>query len=119
MNDNRLSLTALAEGCLTLRDVASGQAPLHLRDIYEREISLRGMFAGGSDIVRIEALFAEGGSYVDIDHLPPLLEKLGEVDIGGFQTDARLGVLQLLLEDRKSTRLNSSHSSASRMRSSA
>lgn len=98
MNDNRLSLTALAEGCLTLRDVASGQAPLHLRDIYEREISLRGMFAGGSDIVRIEALFAEGGSYVDIDHLPPLLEKLGEVDIGGFKTDARLGVLQLLLD---------------------
>src|SRR3546814_14387779 len=25
MSDNRLSLTALAEGCLTLRDVASGQ----------------------------------------------------------------------------------------------
>lgn len=98
MNDNRLSLTALAEGCLSLRDVAAGQAPLHLRDIYEREISLRGMFAGGSDIVRVEALFAEGGSYVDIDHLPPLLEKLGEVDIREFKTDARLGVLQLLLD---------------------
>ncbi|QBZ87743.1 toxin [Pseudomonas viciae] len=98
MNENRLSLRALAGDGLTLRDVAIGEAPLNLRDIYEREISLRGMLAGGSDIVRIEALLAEGGSYVDIDHLPPLLDKLGEVDIRGFKTDARLGVLQLLLD---------------------
>ncbi|BBP61705.1 TcdA/TcdB pore-forming domain-containing protein [Pseudomonas sp. St316] len=98
MNANRLSLMALVGDGLALRDVAPGEAPLHLRDIYEREICLRGMLAGGSDIVRIEALLSEGGSYVDIDHLPPLLDTLGEVDIRGFKTDARLGVLQLLLD---------------------
>ncbi|SCY91069.1 MULTISPECIES: TcdA/TcdB pore-forming domain-containing protein [unclassified Pseudomonas] len=97
-DDNRLSLAALAEGSLELRDLASAEVVLQLRDLYEREISLRGMFAGGSDIVRVEVLFAEGGSYADIDGLPPLAERLGEVDIREFQTDARLGVLQLLLD---------------------
>ena len=97
-SNNRLSLEALAEGSLALRDLASGELPLHLQDVYEREINLRGMFAGASDIVRVEALFAEGGSYADVDGLPPLAQKLGEVDIRAFQTDARLGVLQLLLD---------------------
>lgn len=97
-NSNRLSLAALAEGGLALRDLAVDEAPLHLRDIYEREISLRGNFAAASDVVRAEALFAEGGSYADVDNLPPLLEKLGEVDIRAFKIDARLGVLQLMLD---------------------
>ncbi|MGF6460241.1 TcdA/TcdB pore-forming domain-containing protein [Pseudomonas frederiksbergensis] len=97
-SDNQLSLSALTEGGLALRDLAIGEAPLHLQDIYEREISLRGNFAAASDVVRFEALFADGGSYADVDNLPPLLEKLGEVDIGAFSPGARLGVLQLLLD---------------------
>ena len=48
--------------------------------------------------MRIEALFAEGGRYADVDNLPPLLEELGGVDIRAFKTDARLGVLQLMLD---------------------
>lgn len=97
-SDNQLSLSALAEGGLALRDLAIDETPLYLQDIYEREISLRGNFASASDVVRAEALFAEGGSYADVDNLPPLLEKLGEVDIRAFKTDARLGVLQLMLD---------------------
>ncbi|MCE0463139.1 TcdA/TcdB pore-forming domain-containing protein [Pseudomonas uvaldensis] len=95
---NRLSLSAVSEGNLALRDLARGDVPLHLNDIYEREISLRCNLASGSDVVRLEALFNEGGSYADVDNLPPLQEKLGGVDIRGFKTDARLGVLQLLLD---------------------
>ncbi|WDR34791.1 YopT-type cysteine protease domain-containing protein [Pseudomonas serboccidentalis] len=97
-SSNRLSLLALVEGGLALRDLAVAEAPLHLADIYEREISLRGNFAAASDVVRVEALIAEGGSYADVDNLPPLLEKLGGVDILAFKTDARLGVLQLMLD---------------------
>ncbi|MGD8217502.1 TcdA/TcdB pore-forming domain-containing protein [Pseudomonas thivervalensis] len=95
---NRLSLQALAGDHLALRDLANGETPLQLKAIYEREISLRGNFAAASDVVRIEALFAEGGSYADVDNLPPLLEELGGVDIRAFKTDARLGVLQLMLD---------------------
>jgi len=97
-NTNRLSLQALAGDQLALRDLAGEEASLQLKDIYEREISLRGNFAAASDVVRIEALFAEGGSYTDVDNLPPLLEELGGVDIREFQADARLGVLQLMLD---------------------
>jgi len=96
--DNLLSLSALGGGNLTLRDLAKGELPLHLKDIYEREISLRGNLASGSDVVRVEALLEEGGGYTDVDNLPPLLDELGGVDIREFQTDARLGVLQLLLD---------------------
>ncbi|MBA1377479.1 TcdA/TcdB pore-forming domain-containing protein [Pseudomonas brassicacearum] len=97
-NTNQLSLQALAGDHLALRDLAGGEVSLQLKDIYEREISLRGNFAAASDVVRIEALFAEGGSYTDVDNLPPLLEALGGVDIREFQADARLGVLQLMLD---------------------
>ncbi|WP_223515150.1 TcdA/TcdB pore-forming domain-containing protein [Pseudomonas sp. GL-B-19] len=95
---NRESLSALAEGALELRDLASNGTPLRLQAIYEREISLRGNFAAASDVVRVEALITEGGSYADVDNLPPLLEVLGELNISQFGTDARLGVLQLLLD---------------------
>ncbi|MEN2397815.1 TcdA/TcdB pore-forming domain-containing protein [Pseudomonas halotolerans] len=95
--DNRRSLQAMVEGNLVLRDLARGEA-LQLKDIYQREISLRGNFASASDLVRAEVLFTEGGGYADIDCLPPLLEKLGPVDIRGFKSDALLGTLQLLLD---------------------
>ncbi|WP_305886605.1 TcdA/TcdB catalytic glycosyltransferase domain-containing protein, partial [Pseudomonas sp. FW305-122] len=95
---NRQSLLSLGEGGIVLRDLATEATPLYLQDIYAREISLRGNFAAASDIVRVEALFADGGSYADVDNLPPLLETLGGVDISRFELDARLGVLQLILD---------------------
>ncbi|WP_080932005.1 TcdA/TcdB pore-forming domain-containing protein [Pseudomonas fluorescens] len=95
---NSQSISALGEGGVELRDLAANETPLHLQDIYQREISLRGNFAAASDVVRIEALDAEGGSYADVDNLPPLHEVLGDVDISQFGTDARLGILQLLLD---------------------
>ncbi|MEO4016831.1 TcdA/TcdB catalytic glycosyltransferase domain-containing protein, partial [Pseudomonas rossensis] len=97
---NRQSLLSLGEGAIVLRDLATEATPLYLQDIYEREISLRGNFAAASDIVRAEALFGDGGSYADVDNLPPLLENLGGVDISQFGSDARLGVLQLILDHR-------------------
>ncbi|WP_223483954.1 TcdA/TcdB pore-forming domain-containing protein [Pseudomonas sp. A-RE-19] len=97
---NRRSLLALGEGGMVLRDLATEATPLYLQDIYEREISLRGNFAAASDVVRAEALFAEGGSYADVDNLPPLFETLGGVDISRFGSDARLGVLQLILDEQ-------------------
>jgi hypothetical protein len=95
---NRQSLLSLKEGAIVLRDLATEPTPLYLQDIYEREISLRGNFAAASDIVRVEALVADGGSYADVDYLPALLENLGGVDISRFGSDARLGVLQLILD---------------------
>ncbi|WP_240321669.1 TcdA/TcdB pore-forming domain-containing protein [Pseudomonas fluorescens] len=95
---NRESVTALLDSGLRLRDLASSETPLQLRDIYEREMRLRGNFAAASDIVRVEALYSEGGIYSDVDNLPPLLQEIGGIDISGFESDARLGVLQLLLD---------------------
>ncbi|MCO8313030.1 TcdA/TcdB pore-forming domain-containing protein [Pseudomonas mandelii] len=95
---NRRSLLALSEGGIVLRDLATAATPLYLQAIYEREISLRGNFAAASDVVRAEVLFAEGGSYADVDNLPPLVENLGGVDISRFGLDARTGVLQLILD---------------------
>ncbi|WP_237886630.1 TcdA/TcdB pore-forming domain-containing protein [Pseudomonas sp. PGPR40] len=97
---NRRSLVALGEGGIVLRDLATMATPLYLQAIYAREISLRGNFAAASDVVRAEALFAEGGNYADVDNLPPLLETLGGVDISRFGSDARLGVLQLVLDEQ-------------------
>ncbi|MET0777311.1 MAG: TcdA/TcdB pore-forming domain-containing protein [Pseudomonas mandelii] len=95
---NNQSISTMAEGGVELRNIAANETPFHLQDIYQREISLRGNFAAASDVVRIEALMAEGGSYADVDNLPPLQQTLGDVDTRQFQTDARLGVLQLLLD---------------------
>ncbi|MHC8346146.1 TcdA/TcdB pore-forming domain-containing protein [Pseudomonas sp. RT6P73] len=97
-NKNSQSMSAMGEGGVELRNLAENVTPMHLQDIYQREISLRGNFAAASDVVRIEALMAEGGSYADVDNLPPLLNRLGDVDIGQLRSDARLGVLQLLLD---------------------
>ncbi len=95
---NSQNISAMGEWGIELRDLASHVTPLGLQAIYERETSLRGNFAAASDVVRVEALIAEGGSYADVDNLPPLQETLGGVDISQFSSDARLGVLQLLLD---------------------
>lgn len=82
-----------------LRDLDAGALQLQLQDIYEREMRLRGNLAAASDVVRAEVLYAEGGCYTDVDHLPPLSNTLGTVDLGGLTPDGRLGVLQLLLNN--------------------
>lgn len=94
---NRRSVLAM-DG-FKLRDLASGAISLQLQDVYDRQMRLLGNMAAASDVVRAEVLFAEGGSYTDIDHLPPLATTLGGVDISGFGHDARLGILQLLLNE--------------------
>ncbi|EJL03988.1 putative toxin protein [Pseudomonas fluorescens Q2-87] len=94
---NRRSVLDMSD--FELRDLAAGAISLQLQDIYEREMRLSGNMAAASDVVRAEVLFAEGGSHTDIDHLPPLSNTLGTVDISGFDREARLGLLQLLLNN--------------------
>ncbi|WLI46783.1 TcdA/TcdB pore-forming domain-containing protein [Pseudomonas beijingensis] len=91
--------TVLDMDGFTLRDLAAGAVSLQLQEVYDREMRLLGNMAAASDVVRAEVLYAEGGSYTDIDHLPPLSATLGGVDISGFDYDARLGTLQLLLNE--------------------
>jgi insecticidal toxin len=98
--NNRDSLLALHGGDLHLRDLGDASQPLQwqLKDIYQREIRLRGNLAAASDVVRAEVLFNEGGLYADVDNLPPLAQQLGDIDISAWGSDARLGALQLLLD---------------------
>lgn len=91
--------TVLDMDGFTLRDLAAGAVSLQLQEVYDRQMRLLGNMAAASDVVRAEVLYAEGGSYTDIDHLPPLSATLGGVDISGFDYDARLGILQLLLNE--------------------
>lgn len=94
---NRLSVQGI-EG-LHLRDLDAGALPMQLRDIYDREMRLRGNLAAASDVVRVEALYAESGSYSDVDNLPPLARKIGDISTEGLGQDERLGILQLLLNE--------------------
>ncbi|MHC8375269.1 TcdA/TcdB pore-forming domain-containing protein [Pseudomonas sp. MDT1-16] len=96
---NHRSVLEMAEGGFQLRDLDAGAVSLQLRDIYDREMRLRGNLAAASDVVRAEVLYAEGGSYADVDHLPPLSKTQGAVDLSGLAPDARLGILQLLLNN--------------------
>ncbi|WP_339546596.1 TcdA/TcdB pore-forming domain-containing protein [Pseudomonas sp. RA_35y_Pfl2_P32] len=82
---------------LRLRDAGQEFSEHFLRDVYQREVGMRGNFAAASDVVRLQAEDLEGGRYSDMDYLPPLAEKLGGVDISSLDTSARIGVLQLLL----------------------
>ncbi|WP_192559664.1 TcdA/TcdB pore-forming domain-containing protein [Pseudomonas allokribbensis] len=95
---NRESIDALVGGDIRVRDLAGSEIPLKLRDIYQREMRMRGNLAAASDIVRAEVLHFEGGSYSDVDNLPPMLKVIAGVDISDFGEDARLGVLQLMLD---------------------
>ncbi|MHC8389999.1 TcdA/TcdB pore-forming domain-containing protein [Pseudomonas sp. MDT2-39-1] len=91
------SHTSMIGPDLQLRDVRHEFAGHFLRDVYQREVAMRGNFAAASDVVRLQAEYLEGGRYSDMDYLPPLVEKPGGVDISGFDEQARIGVLQLLL----------------------
>lgn len=77
IEQNRRSLLDLAGGDLQLRDLHDLDTPLQLQTIYERETRLRGNLAAASDVVRVEALYNEGGAYADVDNLPPLARRLG------------------------------------------
>ncbi|MFJ7795221.1 TcdA/TcdB pore-forming domain-containing protein [Pseudomonas sp. NPDC096950] len=92
------SLAALASEDLLLCDLQQLEAPMRVEEIYQREINLRGNFAAASDVVRAEVMSIEGGLYTDVDHLPPMKQILGSVDISTFGDDALQGVLQLLLD---------------------
>lgn len=96
---NRDSIHALVDGDVQVRDIAGAEKPLQLQALYQREMRLRGNFAAASDVVRAEVLHLEGGIYTDVDNLPPLLKSVGGVDISDFSDDARLGLLQLLLNE--------------------
>ncbi|MCF5701673.1 TcdA/TcdB pore-forming domain-containing protein [Pseudomonas syringae] len=98
IEQSRRSLVELAGNDLQLRDLHDLDTPLQLQAAYDRETRLRGNLAAASDVVRVEALYNEGGRYADVDNLPPLVKSLGGVDISTFGGDARVGVLQLLLD---------------------
>ncbi|WP_440973923.1 TcdA/TcdB pore-forming domain-containing protein [Pseudomonas koreensis] len=90
---------AMVGADLHLRDVRTEFADHYLNDVYQREIAMRGNFAAASDVVRLQAVHLEGGRYSDMDYLPPLLDKLGGVDVSGLESNAKPGVLQLLLNE--------------------
>ncbi|WP_277760423.1 TcdA/TcdB pore-forming domain-containing protein [Pseudomonas sp. A34-9] len=83
---------------LQLRDARQEFAGHFLQDVYQREVAMRGNFAAASDVVRLQAEYLEGGRYSDMDYLPPLAEKLGGVDISGFDEDERIATLKLMLD---------------------
>lgn len=105
---DRATLDALLKQCmltheamvgsdLQLRDVRHEFSGHFLRDVYQREVAMRGNFAAASDVVRLQAEHLEGGRYSDMDYLPPLAEKPGGVDISQYDDQQRLGLLQLFL----------------------
>lgn len=94
---NRRTLQGMAGGNLQLRDLDATPAPLQLQSHYEQEMRLRGNLAAASDIVRVEVLYRESGCYADVDNLPPLVAKIAGVDLEVLHVDARLGIVQLLL----------------------
>lgn len=82
---------------LRLRDAGQEFQDHYLRDVYQREVAMRGNFAAASDVVRLQAVYKEGGRYSDMDYLPPLIDKMGGVDINSLPEEGRIGVLQQLL----------------------
>ncbi|WP_339523077.1 TcdA/TcdB pore-forming domain-containing protein [Pseudomonas sp. EL_65y_Pfl2_R96] len=95
---NAQVMASLNDGHTRLRDVHELQAFSRLGGFYNREMSLRGNLAAASDIVRVVVEYGEGGIYNDVDFLPPLVQKLAGIAINELEFDARLGILQLLLD---------------------
>ncbi|EJM64253.1 hypothetical protein PMI30_03792 [Pseudomonas sp. GM50] len=88
---------AMAGEHVRVRDARAAFSSHFLWDVYEREVSFRGNLAAASDVIRLQAETLEGGTYSDLDYLPPLVEELGGVDISKYSFSQKLGVLQLLL----------------------
>jgi insecticidal toxin len=95
---NRESIEVQLGDGFQLRDLDGSDRLIQLQGIYEQETRLRGNLAAASDVVRAEVLYGEGGSYADVDNLPPLRKSIGDTDISAFTDPQRLGVLQLLLD---------------------
>jgi insecticidal toxin len=95
---NLQSIESVGATGIALRDIRAELADQPLFDIYERELSFRGNLAAASDITRLQALHFESGTYLDADLLPSLHEKIGGVDISGFDTATRMGITQVLLD---------------------
>ncbi|UVK99383.1 TcdA/TcdB pore-forming domain-containing protein [Pseudomonas sp. B21-048] len=89
---------AMAGEQVRVRDARAAFGSHFLWDVYEREVSFRGNLAAASDVVRLQAMSLEGGTYSDLDYLPPLVDQMGEVNIKTFSFEQKLGVLQLLLD---------------------
>ncbi|PKA68249.1 insecticidal toxin [Pseudomonas baetica] len=88
----------MADDRVRLRNAREEFQSHALWSAYDREISLRGNFAAASDIVRLQAVYQEGGTYSDLDYLPPLIDEMGGVNVTKFNKAARTGVLQLVLD---------------------
>jgi insecticidal toxin len=95
---NLQSIESVGATGIALRDIRAELSDQPLFDIYERELSFRGNLAAASDITRLQALHFESGTYLDADLLPSLHEKIGGVDISGFDTATRMGITQVLLD---------------------
>jgi insecticidal toxin len=91
----------MADDRVRLRNAREEFASHFLWSAYDREISLRGNFAAASDLVRLQAVYQEGGTYSDLDYLPPLVSEMGGVDLSTLSHEARSGVLQLLLDHNR------------------
>ncbi|RON72672.1 TcdA/TcdB pore-forming domain-containing protein [Pseudomonas fluorescens] len=91
----------MADDRVRLRNAREEFQSHALWSAYDREISLRGNFAAASDIVRLQAVYKEGGTYSDLDYLPPLADEMGGVNISKLSKEARSGVLQLVLDYNK------------------
>lgn len=95
---NVLSLEAVEGNGILLRDIRTRLSDQPLFDIYEREISFRANLAAASDITRLQVVNLESGTYLDADLLPSLHKKIGGVDLTGFGSEERIGVMQVLLD---------------------
>ena len=97
-NKNAQVMTGLNDEHIRLRDVHELPTFSRMGDFYNREMSLRGNLAAASDLMRVLVDYDEGGIYSDVDFLPPLAQELAGIEINKLEFDARLGVLQLLLD---------------------
>ncbi|WP_448722872.1 TcdA/TcdB pore-forming domain-containing protein [Pseudomonas farris] len=95
---NAQVMARLNDEHIRLRDVHELQAFARLGDFYNREMSLRGNLAAASDIVRVLVEYGEGGIYNDVDFLPPLASNMAGIEVNKLEFDARLGILQLLMD---------------------
>jgi insecticidal toxin len=96
---NLVTLPAMNQDFLRLVDVREKDYSFPLVDIYERELNMRGNLAAAGDVLRYQVLFNEGGTYSDVDYLPPFKKMLGEVHVDMIRGDKpALAVLQLILD---------------------
>ncbi|EKT58227.1 TcdA/TcdB pore-forming domain-containing protein [Providencia burhodogranariea] len=92
--DNQASYAAFAQkarGSIQLADINTLNLGVVERQYYYQELALRQNLAAASDIVRLEALYQQGGIYIDVDFLPAFKDDLFSHSIN--KDIARLGRL--------------------------